>query len=195
MTVEQLCLSILYEGEATGYDIRRHFSEGEAALYADASIGAIYPALAKLEAKGLVGFEIQEQIGKPARKMYRITEAGRESFLEALREPLSKDKFQSSFLHFLRFAHLAPRHIVAAHIEARQQHLEDEKGRLEAMLSQQPSSPQGRWTLEYALTMTEAMRNGLDTMVGKLCAHHPCGNKSGAAKPPATVTSRTDRRA
>lgn len=174
LTVEQLCLSILYEGDATGYDIRRQFSQGEAALFADASIGAIYPALAKLEAKGLVAFVIQEQVGKPSRKIYRITEAGRESFVAALREPLARDKFQSSFLHFLRFAHLAPRDIVAAHIEARQQHLDDEVGRLEAMLSERASSPQGRWPLEYALAMTEAMRDGLDTVVRKICADRSC---------------------
>lgn len=174
LTVEQLCLSILYEGEATGYDIRRRFSAGEEALFADASIGAIYPALAKLEAKGLVGFEIEEQIGKPSRKVYRITEAGRQAFMAGLREPLAKDKFQSSFLHFLRFAHLAPREVVVANIEARQQHLDDEVGRLEAMLSQSSSSSQGRWMLEYALAMTQAMRDGLDTAIRKICADPIC---------------------
>lgn len=177
MTVEQLCLSILYEGEATGYDIRRHFSAGEAALFADASIGAIYPALAKLEAKGLVGFVIEEQIGKPSRKVYRITEAGRQTFVAALREPLAKDKYQSSFLHFLRFAHLAPRDIVAAHIEARQQHLEDELTRLEAMLSHPSDTPQGRWMLEYALSVTEAMRDGLDTVIRKICTDPRCAKR------------------
>lgn len=170
MTVEQLCLSILFQGQATGYDIRRHFSEGEAALFADASLGAIYPALAKLEAKGLVDLVIEEQMGKPSRKVYRITEAGRQAFLAGLREPLAKDKFQSSFLHFLRFAHLAPREVVVANVEARQQHLDDEVGRLEAMLSQSSSSSQGRWMLEYALAMTQAMRVGLESVVRKICA-------------------------
>ena len=177
MTVEQLCLSILYEGEATGYDIRRHFSEGEAALFADASIGAIYPALAKLEAKDLFGFVIEEQIGKPSRKVYRITEAGRKTFVAALREPLARDKFQSSFLHFLRFAHLAPQDVVEARIKARQQHLDDEIARLEAMLSQRSTSPQRRWTLEYALAMTQAMRDGLGTLVHKICTDKPCSER------------------
>lgn len=187
LTVEQLCLSILYEGEATGYDIRRRFSAGEEALFADASIGAIYPALTKLEAKGLVGFVIEEQVGKPSRKVYRITEAGRQAFMAGLREPLAKDKFQSSFLHFLRFAHLAPREVVVANIEARQQHLDDEVGRLEAMLSQSSSSSQGRWMLEYALAMTQAMRDGLDTAIRKICADPICA-KSGSVEsksPPA----------
>lgn len=181
MTVEQLCLSILYEGEATGYDIRRHFREGEAALFADASIGAIYPALAKLEAKELVGFVIEQQIGKPSRKVYRITEAGRKTFVAALREPLTRDKFQSSFLHFLRFAHLAPREIVEARIKARQQYLDDEVGRLEAMLSQRSASPQGRWTLEFALAMTQAMRDSMGTLVQKICT-----DQSGSKRPPAS---------
>lgn len=188
LTVEQLCLSILYEGEATGYDIRRHFREGEAALFADASIGAIYPALAKLEAKGLVGFVIEEQIGKPSRKVYRITEAGRQTFVAALREPLTKDKYQSAFLHFLRFAHLAPCDIVAAHIEARQQLLDEELLRLETMLSHPSDSPQGGWMLEYALSVTEAMRDGLDNVVRKICAdpryarHHTAEPRSSSSQ-------------
>lgn len=173
LTVEQLCLSILYEREATGYDIGRQYSEGEAALFADASTGAIYPALAKLEAKELVGYVIEEQIGKPSRKVYRITDAGRKTFVAALREPLAKDRFQSSFLHFLRFAHLAPQDVVEARIKAHQQHLDDEIARLETMLSQSSSGPQGRWTLEYALTMTQATRDGLDTVIHKICAHQP----------------------
>jgi hypothetical protein len=54
MNVRTLCLSILYEGEATGYDIRRLCMEGEFAYFVEASFGSIYPALAKLEDEGLV---------------------------------------------------------------------------------------------------------------------------------------------
>jgi len=168
LTVEQLCLSVLYEGEATGYDIRRHFSEGEAALFADASIGAIYPALAKLEAKGLVDFVNQEQIGKPNRKIYHITEAGREAFLAALREPLSKDKCQSSFLYFLRFAHLAPPDIVVTHMEVRRRQLAQEVDRLEKFLLRPTNNPQGRWVLEYGLAMIKAKQANLDTIARKI---------------------------
>ena len=181
LTVEQLCLSVLYEGEATGYDIRRHYSEGEAALFADASTGAIYPALAKLEAKELVCCVFEEQIGKPSRKVYRITDAGRKTFLAALQEPLSKDRYQSSFLHFLRFAHLAPEDIVETRIKVHQQHLDDEVARLETMLSQSSSGPQGRWTLEFALTMTRAMRDSTTRLVQKICL-----NQSGSKRPPAS---------
>ena len=49
MNVRTLCLSILYEEEASGYDIRRMCTEGNFAYFVEASYGSIYPALAKLE--------------------------------------------------------------------------------------------------------------------------------------------------
>lgn len=41
MNVRTLCLSVLYEGEATGYDIRRMCTEGEFAYFIEASFGSI----------------------------------------------------------------------------------------------------------------------------------------------------------
>jgi PadR family transcriptional regulator, regulatory protein AphA len=170
LSIEQLCLSILFEREATGYDIRRSFTEGEEALFADASIGAIYPALAKLEAKGLVSSVIEEQIGKPSRKIYRITPDGRDAFVAGLQEPLAKDKYQSPFLYFLRFAHLASPEVVADRIEARQRHLTKEINRLEKLLSHRSITPQGRWMLEYGLAMNEAMLDSIEAIAHKICA-------------------------
>ena len=45
MNVKTLCLSILYEGEATGYEIRRLCVEGECSYFIEASFGSIYPCL------------------------------------------------------------------------------------------------------------------------------------------------------
>lgn len=49
MNVRTLCLSVLYEGKATGYEIRRLCVEGESSYFIEASFGSIHPALAKLE--------------------------------------------------------------------------------------------------------------------------------------------------
>ena len=49
MNVRTICLAILYDAEATGYEIRKLSVEGEYSYFIDASYGAIYPALAKLE--------------------------------------------------------------------------------------------------------------------------------------------------
>lgn len=73
MNVRTICLSILYEGESTGYEIRKLSIEGEYSYFVDASYGSIYPALAKLEQDGLVTSRVEAQAGKPAKKIYAIT--------------------------------------------------------------------------------------------------------------------------
>jgi DNA-binding PadR family transcriptional regulator len=173
--VEQLCLSILYEGEASGYDISRRFVDGEEALFADASTGAIYPALAKLKAKGFVSLEVEEQVGKPSRNIYRITDDGRAAFIEGLGAPPSPDKFESSFLHFLRFAHLAPPEAVEAQLRTRHRHLSHEIDRLNDLLSENSLGPQRRWILEHGLCVTQAMHDSLQAITRKIC---------GKTKPP-----------
>src|SRR5690554_385945 len=104
MNVKTLCLSILYYGEASGYDIRRLCTEEEFAYFVEASFGSIYPALARLEEEGCVTSRTEQQTGKPARKVYSITETGRRIFAEELAEPLGEDIFRSPFLLFARFA-------------------------------------------------------------------------------------------
>ena len=77
MNVRTVCLAILYDKEASGYEIRKLSVEGEYAYFIDASFGSIYPALAKLEAEGLVTSRVAQQDGRPAKKVYAITPAGR----------------------------------------------------------------------------------------------------------------------
>ena len=67
MNVRTICLAILYDGEATGYEIRKLSVEGEYSYFIDASFGSIYPALAKLELDGLVTSRVETQEGKPAK--------------------------------------------------------------------------------------------------------------------------------
>ncbi len=117
MNVRTVCLSILYEGDATGYEIRRLCVEGECSYFVEASFGSIYPALAKLEDDGLVKSHIEQQDGKPAKKVYSITEAGRASFTQALFEPLDEEVFRSPFLLFARFAHILPAELVEDTLE------------------------------------------------------------------------------
>ena len=80
MNVRTLCLAILYFGDATGYEIRKLSTEGKYSYFVEASYGAIYPALAKLEKDGLVTCRIEAVEGKPSRKVYSITDAGRNEF-------------------------------------------------------------------------------------------------------------------
>jgi PadR family transcriptional regulator AphA len=66
MNVSTLCLAILNFGEASGYDIRKMSTEGTFSHFVDASYGAIYPALERLESEGKVEQRMEQQVGKPA---------------------------------------------------------------------------------------------------------------------------------
>lgn len=151
MTVRTICLAILYEGESTGYEIRKLSTEGEYAYFVDASYGAIYPALARLEAEGLVTARIEPQDGKPAKKIYAITPAGRNAFLASLFDKLGEDDLKSEFLLFARFAHELPRSLVAQRLDERLTATGSQIEELEQHLTR-AITPTDRWVLTFGLT-------------------------------------------
>ncbi len=105
MDVKTVCLGMLTDGEACGYDLKKQF-ESSFAHYFAAGYGSIYPALSALAAEGLVDCREIPQDGKPDRKVYRITDAGRAHLLEALDNPAPTHKVRSEFLAMITFAHL-----------------------------------------------------------------------------------------
>ncbi len=153
MNVRTLCLSILYEGEATGYEIRRLCVEGECAYFVDASFGSIYPALARLETEGLVTSRTEQQDGKPAKKIYSITEAGRDAFVAALGEPLSDDVFRSPFLLFARFAHILPADLVESRVQEHADKIAQGLKTIETAQNERQLTPADKWVLDYGRTV------------------------------------------
>ena len=105
MDVKTVCLGMLTDGEASGYDLKKKFESSFGHFFA-AGYGSIYPALASLAEKGLVSCREIPQHGKPDRKVYRITEAGRRHLLTELEEPNPSHKVRSEFLATMCFAHL-----------------------------------------------------------------------------------------
>jgi PadR family transcriptional regulator AphA len=149
MNVRTLCLSILYEGEATGYDIRRLCMEGEFAYFVEASFGSIYPALAKLEDEGFVTSRTVPQAGKPARKVYSITETGRAAFTQELSAPLGEDVFRSPFLLLARFVSILPHDLVVERMTEQLDRLADGRKRLDTVGPENECSPADCWVLNY----------------------------------------------
>lgn len=105
MDVKTVCLGMLTDGEASGYDLKKNFESSFGHFFA-AGYGSIYPALASLAEQGLVDCREIPQEGKPDRKVYRITAAGREKLLQALDKPDPSHKVRSEFLAMICFAHL-----------------------------------------------------------------------------------------
>ncbi|MXN64322.1 PadR family transcriptional regulator [Stappia sp. GBMRC 2046] len=157
MSVKTLCLAILNCGDATGYEIRKHLTEGKFSYFEDASYGSIYPTLARLEADRLVTVREEPQPGRPARKIYSITDEGREAFRRLLAEPPAPDTFRSPFLLVAMWAELAGPHVIKNALEERKTNLREEIEKLSA-IREETGHPGTRFIVEYGLN---CMRNDL----------------------------------
>ncbi|TVR98539.1 MAG: PadR family transcriptional regulator [Rhodospirillales bacterium] len=109
MDSKTLCLGVLMLGDATGYEIKKHFEEGPFAHFHAAGFGSIYPALNALLAGGLVTCTELSQQGRPDKKVYSITEQGRSAFRRALHKPPAEDTFRSEAIFMMFFAELLDR--------------------------------------------------------------------------------------
>jgi DNA-binding PadR family transcriptional regulator len=160
MNARTLCLAILNFCEATGYEIRKKSIEGDFSHFVDTSFGAIYPALTRLTDEGLVECRDEVQPGKPARKVYSITDAGRAAFVDALHQPVEPDVFKSQFLLVsMCSAYIEPAHMSRL-IDERLKELDDKLEMLRG-LDADCDDPGTRWTIDYGYAMHETSRNYL----------------------------------
>lgn len=103
MDVKTLCLGLLTVNEACGYDLKKTF-ESSFKHFFPAGYGSIYPALADLAESGLVSCREIPQVGKPDRKVYRITAAGEKAFIDSLNRTDPQHKLRSEFLAMIYFS-------------------------------------------------------------------------------------------
>ena len=160
--VGTLCLGLLSLEDATGYEIKKAVEDGPTQHFLEASFGAIYPALARLDKEGLVECRLESQSGKPDRKIYSITEAGRTHLAEALVSDPAPDRFRSDFMFMMLFSdHLDPGR-ASALIDAK---IADYEARI-AQIDEEhdPSKPPGmRFVASHGRAVYEAAVNHLKT--------------------------------
>lgn len=123
MDVKTVCLGMLTDGAASGYDLKKQFESSFGHFFA-AGYGSIYPALSALAEQGLVNCTEIAQEGKPDRKVYAITAAGRQFLLTALEHRSPCHKVRSEFLAMLCFSHLMQPENVEAVIDNRLSEIE-----------------------------------------------------------------------
>lgn len=163
MDVKTVCLGMLTEGEASGYDLKKTFESSFGHCFA-AGFGSIYPALASLAECGCVSCEEIPQDGKPDRKVYRITDKGRQMLLDALDNPAPAHKVRSEFLAQMAFAHLMSPEQIQRVLDSR---IEDADRNLEFIDAFESSCdrewPVGvRFTLGFGRAMLHAMKRYIE---------------------------------
>ena len=169
MNVRELCLALLFNNDASGYEIRKASTEGEFSYFIEASFGSIYPALSKLEADQLVTSRVEPQEGRPAKKVYSITEAGRTEFLDTLFGEIDPDVFRSEFLLFAMFVRHLPRELVETRLREQLTKFDEKVAWFEKMRLK-VSDPADLWVLNYGMHHMQIAREYLATHMHELIA-------------------------
>ncbi|MEM9771078.1 MAG: PadR family transcriptional regulator [Cyanobacteria bacterium P01_D01_bin.73] len=86
MSLAHTILVVLMGEPHSGYDIRRRFEE-DVQFFWQASHQQIYRELGKMEQQGWISPTVVAQEGKPDKKLYAITAAGRQELLRWCAEP------------------------------------------------------------------------------------------------------------
>ncbi len=163
MDVKTVCLGMLTDGEASGYDLKKEFESSFSHFFA-AGYGSIYPALNALAGDGLVECRHIPQEGKPDRKVYKITESGREHLLAALEDPCPSHKVRSEFLATMCFSHLMTREQIETVLENRVKEMTDYlhlfKEFETSCMAEWP--PGARFVLGFGQTMMKTMRKYIE---------------------------------
>jgi DNA-binding PadR family transcriptional regulator len=126
-------LGLLMERDHHGYEIRTQLRD-RLGIWANVSFGSIYPALARLERYGYVeavapteprigalstgslsgeraslrSLRATQGLGRRGRKAYRITERGRQEFVELLSDPATLDDSKNFSLRMALAKYLTP---------------------------------------------------------------------------------------
>lgn len=162
METKTLCLGALCLGDETGYDIKKRFEEGFG-HFLDVAPSGIYRALSELEASGSVVAERVVQEGRPNKKVYRMTEQGRNEFVGAMIASPARHRVRSEFLFVMIFAHMLPRSVIDGAIERQLAELDALIDHTEGcLLEAGPDAPPGGlFVAHHGLDILRAQRDSL----------------------------------
>jgi DNA-binding PadR family transcriptional regulator len=102
MSLKHTLLGFLNYYPMTGYELKKFFDTSVAHFW-NAEQSQIYAALKQLEAEDLVEMRVEMQTDRPNRKVYSITEDGRNELLEWLATPAEPEQVREPLLIKLFF--------------------------------------------------------------------------------------------
>ena len=106
--LDHALLGLISLKPASGYDLRKIFATTPMGIFSD-SPGAIYPALARIEAGGLVLGRVDEGAGRRRRKLYRLTTRGAAELRRWLSAAVTREDVAGRTEELmLRFAFMEP---------------------------------------------------------------------------------------
>ena len=108
LTIEYALLGLVHDEPLHGYEINRRLSETpELRLVWRVKQSRLYALLARLEDEGLLDATLEPQDGRPPRKVYHLTSAGRRAFGRWLTQPVQLPReMRLEFMLKLYFAQI-----------------------------------------------------------------------------------------
>jgi PadR family transcriptional regulator AphA len=97
MPLQHALLGLIHYKPLTGYDLKSTFN-GSINMFWDASLPQIYRTLHQMEKSGWVLSAIEQQKGKPNRKVYKITGTGKKELRKWLSEPFKFEQIKSEMM-------------------------------------------------------------------------------------------------
>ena len=95
--MKYLFLSLLSKEPTHGYDLLQTYEDLFSTVLPPLNAGQIYTTLSRLERDGLVQKFAVEQVGKPDKQIYELTEQGRQVLSKWFAEPLSGPRIKDNF--------------------------------------------------------------------------------------------------
>lgn len=130
MSLPHALLGLLNYRPATGYDLKATFTNS-IHFFWDATLPQIYRTLKQMEGSGWLNVTVEHQDGKPSRKVYSVTDAGRKELRRWLAEPLEMPEPRNALLIKVFFGNQMDSTQFAAHLEELQKYHANLLGRYE----------------------------------------------------------------
>ncbi|MBD3885359.1 PadR family transcriptional regulator [Phormidium tenue FACHB-886] len=126
MALSHAILATLLNQPCSGYDLRKRF-EGSVGFFWQASFQQIYRELSKLEEQGLLSSETIHQQNRPDKKVYQMTEVGKDYLKAWIAEPCSITPSRDDLLVKVFAGYLVPMETFLAELR---QHCKQHQERL-----------------------------------------------------------------
>jgi DNA-binding PadR family transcriptional regulator len=166
LSTEFALLGFLRRQPMHGYEIHQQLSDATGlGLVWRLKQSQLYALLAKLEREGYVTTTVEYQDTRPPRKMFELTEAGRQAFQKWVRQPVSQGrKLRLEFLAKLYFARLEGLDVALQLIEQQRVTCRDWLRQQEAETDLVRQSHPYDWLVhKFRMGQIEAMLAWLDT--------------------------------
>lgn len=169
MNLRYFILGLLAQQPMSGYDIKR-FLKGLSWLIGSPSSGSLYPILRTLLEEQLVTVEIVPGVDRPPRKIYSISESGRQALQVWVEQPSAPNTPLKAFAMRLFLADNFPPSNLRAHLRQRRTQVAAHQAELANMIKfmDEGADVGLLMALEYGSALAEAELNWLDHTLGEM---------------------------